>query len=317
MALIWSLSSSFPLGPRGVVMALGFGLGLALFLALVVIEWGAWTLVRPGRRLAGPPPEPGPWEPIACRAADGTSLHGAWRRCDEARGRTAILLHGFAEDRSALLGRAEALAPFGWNVALFDIRGRGHSHGEHTAFGGFEADDLRAWLDVLAERVGPELVPVAWGRSMGAAIALRAAADDPRLAALVLEAPYADLRTAVAGWLARLRLPGRLAGLILLRARRLAGVSLARPRPIDLAPRVRVPVLILHGTADPIVPSHEARRLAAAFPNRAEIIEVPGAGHTSVFDLGGPELAVRIAAFLDDAVAPRIESNRDRSQGGC
>jgi competence protein ComEC len=289
---------------RGLLTALGVSLGLAACLVLATIEWGAWALVRPGRGLSPPEREPGPWEPIEALAADGVRLRGSWRRAAVATGRTALLLHGFAEDRSALRGRAEALADRGWNVALLDVRGRGESEGHHSSFGGREGDDLRAWLDALADRVGPDFAPVAWGRSMGAAIALRGA-DDGRLRALVLEAPYADLRRAVGAWLARLRLPRLLAGPILRRARRLAGVPLDRPRPIDLAAGVRLPALILHGTDDPVVPLADARRLADAFPDPAELVEVAGARHSDVFDVGGPELAGRIAAFLDDALSRR------------
>ena len=46
---------------------------------------------------------------------------------------------------------------------------------------------------------------------MGASTALKAAATDPRIAALVLEAPYLDLASAVAAVLRRLRIPGLLA----------------------------------------------------------------------------------------------------------
>jgi competence protein ComEC len=287
------------------VSALALALGLALCLALAVIEWGAWVLVRPGRRLAANEPEPAPWQPIEARAADGVRLVGAWRPVKGAQKRTVVLLHGFAEDRSALRDRAEALAARGWNVVLPDARGHGQSEGDHASFGGREADDLRAWLDALAGRIGSPPAVVAWGRSMGAAVALRAAAADPRIAALVLEAPYPDLELAVAGWLARYRVPRRLASPLVGRAAALAGVSLSRPRPIELAALVRAPVLILHGSDDPIVPLSEARRLAAAFPVSAQLIEIQGARHADVLQIGGPELIERIIVFLDEVMTMR------------
>jgi len=93
---------------------------------------------------------------------------------------------------------------------------------------------------VLAARVGPGMTLAVWGRSMGAAVALRAAAEDgqARIAALVLEAPYHDLEAAIGAMIRRFRLPWPrlLARLIARRAEALAGVSLTRPRPLDLAP---------------------------------------------------------------------------------
>jgi alpha-beta hydrolase superfamily lysophospholipase len=164
---------------------------------------------------------------------------------------------------------------------------------------------LRAWIDVLAGRVGPGMRLAVWGRSMGAAVALRAAAEDARIAALVLEASYHDLEASMAVMLRRFHIPAPrlVARLMARRAEALAGVSLTRPRPLDLAPRITVPTLIVHGSNDALVALADARRLAHAFPDPAPLIEVAGARHTDILDVGGPELLDRIAAFLDDATA--------------
>ncbi|WP_435020819.1 ComEC/Rec2 family competence protein [Tundrisphaera sp. TA3] len=286
----------------------GIALGLALFLIVTAVEWGAWSLVMPGRRLGAPaPPAPGGLPeaiPIEATAPDGVRLAGGWFPDPEARGRTALLLHGLAESRASLLGRVDEMVRLGWNVAVLDARASGASGGTRISFGGREADDLRAWIDALTPLSGPSPRFAAWGRSMGAATALKAAATDPRIAALVLEAPYRDLASAVRITLRRLRVPGVLAPLLLLRARMLAGVRLDRPRPIDLAPGVGVPVLIIHGSADRLVPESEARRLASAFPNPARILIVPGAGHGDAVTMGGPALLDEVGAFLESAIGP-------------
>ena len=296
--------------PRISVGVLGFAFGAIACAALVVVEWAAWTMVTPGRRLGTAEVRAGPNEAIETRAGDGTRLAGIWVPAKAGDGKspgrkgTVVLLHGFAEPPSAMNGRVEALARCGWDVAAIDLRGYGRSEGGHSTFGGREAGDLRAWIDALAGRIGPGAVVAVWGRSMGAAIALRAAAEDPRIAALVLEAPYLDLEETLAALLRRFRLPlpRPLARLALARARSLAGVSLTRPRPIDLAPRVATPTLIVHGSDDRLIPLSDARRLAEAFPRPALLIDVAGAGHTNAVDVGGDELLVRIATFLGEAV---------------
>ena len=86
------------------------------------------------------------------------------------------------------------------------------ARGTFSTFGGLEARDIQAWLDELARAVGsgldPDLLfqPVLWGRSMGAAIALRAAALDSRTVALVLEAPMVDIVASTVAVSARRRL---------------------------------------------------------------------------------------------------------------
>jgi alpha-beta hydrolase superfamily lysophospholipase len=280
------------------------------------VEFGAWALVVPPRgdrrrpRVTESDPAPAPAaipEPIRAMATDGVRLAGRWYP-SQRRGPTAgtiLLLHGFAEDPSAWEGaRASILTRHGWNVAALDARGYGRSGGHHATFGGREAGDVSAWLDAIATRPdGCAAAPLAiWGRSMGAAIAMRAAVDDRRVAALVLESPMVDLDVSVAALLRRrgLRFAGLLARLITRRAGRIAGVPLARPRPTDVARCVSCPTLIVHGTDDWLVPPAAISRLAGAFPTPPRRIEVPGAGHSNVVGTGGEELVRRIAEFLGE-----------------
>jgi competence protein ComEC len=300
------LLGALPTGwATSMVVILAFVVGLGVCLVWGVVEWGAWALVTPGRQHdpERPDEEPAPWEPLSARAFDGTALRGAWLGSDRADGRTLAILHGFGEDRSALFARAEALSGRGWNVAVLDARGRGQSEGDRTSFGGRESYDLIGWLDVLSERVGAGVRLAAWGRSMGATTVLKAAVEDDRLRAIVLEAPYPDLKPAVKSWLSRLGLPGFFSALLLRRAEGLAGVSLHRPTPIELAESARMPALLLIGSDDPIAPPDQGRRLASAFPSPATVIEVPGARHQDVFDVGGEPLVEQVAAFLDEAVS--------------
>ena len=312
---------------------MGFVLGLAGCLGLAVVEWTAWVLVLPGRRPGALAEEMAaridpdshddpPGVPIEAFAPDRVRLAGLWHAADRdalrrsgtpARG-TVIVLHGFAEDPSSLRQRVVALNAHGWDVAAVDTRAHGRSGGDRGSFGGREGADVAVWLDALiaAGRIGSGAdsdapVVAIWGRSMGAAIAARAAADDTRIAAVVLEAPYIDLGVTLASVLKRKRLPlsRLLARVALRRARNLAGVSLARPRPLDLAARITRPALVVHGTDDTLIPIRDARRLAQAFPRPATFIEVPGAGHGDVVETGGCPLLDRIATFLDEATAAR------------
>lgn len=302
-------ASSMPrLGLRGLLSLLGLALGLVGFLAMAVIVWGAWALVRPGgRRLVDPPaPEPPPWEPFSATTPDGLRLAGAWRRAEgPPTGRTAMLIHGLGEDRHALQSRGDALASQGWNVALLDTRNRGQSEGDWTTFGTREAADLSSWLVAIAPLIAPQpLAPVAWGRSMGAAIALRFQAETSLFRALILEAPYDDLRPSVARWLSRRRMPTGLATPLLRYAARLSGAPLDRPRPLDFAPIVHVPTLVIAGADDNVAPAEAARRLADALPGSSTFLEIPSARHTDVFDVGGPDLVHQIATFLNLAIPP-------------
>jgi alpha-beta hydrolase superfamily lysophospholipase len=286
------------------VATLGLLGGLLLIALVAVVEWGAWILVNPGRPIALPADEPYPGEHMEIDASDGVRLAGTWHAHPDAEGRTLVLLHGLAEGRHMMRVRSDEIYARGWNVAVLDARGYGDSGGELNSFGGREVGDLAIWLDTIAARVGPSLRLAIWGRSMGAAVALRAAADDAKIRALVLEAPYIDLRRTAATLIRRYRLPASkpLAILVLARARWLAGVSLARPRPLDAAPRVKVPALILRGTADALVSEEETAALAAALGGPVERMDVSGARHSKIVDVGGAELIERVGTFLGRVV---------------
>jgi pimeloyl-ACP methyl ester carboxylesterase len=301
------------------IVVAGLGTGMFGGLLLAAVEFGAWALITPHRvsdpllredqdevdasraKLREP-------EPIRAIATDGVELAGRWIAAPGApTGRTILLVHGFVDGPGAMiLDRGRAILDHGWNIAAVDLRGYGQSRGEFSTFGGREAGDLRAWLDVLAARCSPgePFEPVIWGRSMGAAIALRTAVEDPRVRALVLEAPMVDLESAVAAWTRNRRVPLApvLSRLVISRAAKLAKMPLHRPRPLELAVRCDQPVLVVHGRNDPLIPSAKARILADAFPTPAGFIEVPDARHSDVARVGGLELLGEILDFVDEHI---------------
>jgi phospholipase/carboxylesterase len=148
-----------------------------------------------------------------------------------------LLLHGTGGDEGDLLPLGRAIAP---GSALLSPRGKVLENGmprffRRLAEGVFDEEDVRRRADELADFVveagkayGLEAAPVAVGFSNGANIA----------AALLFLRPEV------------------LAGAVLLRAM----VPLADPPAIKLAGK---PVLLLSGSADPIVPAENAARLAA------------------------------------------------------
>jgi len=309
------LVACVPVAPT-LVAVLGLVAGMLAVMVLTVVEFGAWILVMPRRPLALAADAPYPGEPIHVTASDGVGLAGTWHGHPEAGGRTLLLLHGLAEHRQTMRARADGIYERGWNVAVLDARAYGDSGGSLASFGGREVADLHLWIDAIAARVGPSLHLAVWGRSMGAGVALRAASADDRIKALVLEAPYIDLHQTAATLIRRYRIPASrlFATLVLGRARRLAGVSLHTPRPIDVAASVAIPTLILRGTRDALVSEAETTQLAETLSGPVERIEVPEAPHSKVLEVGGADLIARVGNFLEKTTAnmivPSIASSR-------
>ena len=103
---------------------------------------------------------------------------------------TILLCHGYESSRGELLTLVSALQDHQYNAFVFDFAAHGGNPGL-TTLGYREADELRAAIDTLAARsdVDPQRFGV-WGYNLGAYAALRAAENDKRVRALVLDSVY-------------------------------------------------------------------------------------------------------------------------------
>jgi pimeloyl-ACP methyl ester carboxylesterase len=201
-----------------------------------------------------------PVEHVTIRADDGARL-AAWF-LPRPGAPAVVLLHGYPADKADLLPIASALTPE-FATLLVDQRYFGDSEGRATTLGFREREDLKRMLDFLDSR-GATPVGV-FGFSLGGAVALLTAAEDPRIRAIVAYAPFADLRTLgreLYGWMWLVRYP--FVEAMLLWSRLLLGADITRPSPVEAAARLTVPVLLVHSRQDEQIPFGHAERLQAA-----------------------------------------------------
>ncbi|MFI9533099.1 alpha/beta hydrolase [Nocardia fusca] len=104
-----------------------------------------------------------------------------------------VLCHGFSGTMDRLFDYAERFAKAGFAALVFDYRSFGESAGEPR-----QVPDIRGQLaDIRAavtfarahERIDADRI-LLWGNSLGGAHAVVAAADDPRIAAVVAQIPF-------------------------------------------------------------------------------------------------------------------------------
>lgn len=257
-------SSAFdPNSLLNTVLSLAF-LAAATWLCAVAVIWGRQErlIFRPDARPLGEvPPALAAcrFRPARLTTADGLDLT-FWAAEPLPGYATLVVFHGNvgnAADRSPLL------APFaeaGYGVVLAEYRGYAGNPGTPSEAGFLL--DARAYLDWVAVAC-QDTAPIVCGESIGSGVAVRMAAERP-VRAIVLDAPYtsvADLAAAMYRWL-----PAR---------------TLLR-HPFDnlsCLPLVRVPLLVLHGEADDLIPPEHGRRVAAAAGGPAELVLLPGVGH--------------------------------------
>jgi fermentation-respiration switch protein FrsA (DUF1100 family) len=195
--------------------------------------------------------------------------------------RTIVVFNGNAGNRSHRARLGALFAEYGFSSLLVDYRGYGGNPGLPSEAGLYR--DARGALLYLASRGDIDLSRIVYfGESLGAAVAVKLAIDQPP-AALILRSPFSSL--AAIGARHYPFLPVRL----LLRD---------RYPSLDRIGTIRCPVLMIAGDADRIVPLDDSQRLfdAAREPRRLVIIE--GADHNDEALAAGPKMLAAIREFL-------------------
>jgi alpha-beta hydrolase superfamily lysophospholipase len=246
-------------------------------------------------------------EDFSVTAPDGAILRGWKVRPPQPNGDWVLVFHGVADNRAGAAGQAELLLRAAYSVVLMDARAHGESGGTMATYGWLERNDTRAIVDALEVSEHPAHL-FALGESMGAGIALQSAGVDPRIEAVVAEAPFASLREASYDYAGlqeypllgkTLFAPG--AWTMLYRGERLAGFSASGVSPEKAVAGRAFPVLLLCDAADTTLPCRHAERIYAAARGPKSLWVVPGAFHTAALGFAPQEFRSRVLEFYAQA----------------
>ncbi len=231
-------------------------------------------------------------EEVTITAVDGVRL-AAWL-IPRPGAPAVVLLHGYPAEKADLLPIAAALARH-LTVLLMDQRYFGRSEGRVTTLGFRERSDLTRAIDFLATRGYPAVG--VFGFSLGGAVALLTAAEDPRIKAVAAYAPFADLRMLgheLYAWLFVLKYP--FVGMMRVWSRAFLGADITAPAPAAVAGTLSIPVLLVASREDEQIPFRHAERLREALATnpRAEFLFMARGRHGEM----PPDFAARLARFF-------------------
>ena len=237
---------------------------LIVFSVLIIISlWGFYSSIRPPKIISSVTPRDLKmnYEDVSFKTADGLTLWGWYIPAIKKGQKTLILLHGYPADKGNILP-ALAFLHEDFNLLLFDFRYLGKSEGSYSTAGAKEVEDLLAAIQFLKSR-GVNEVGV-WGFSMGGAVALMAIEKAPEIRVVVSESSYASL-AAMAFELLRLPLLNYpIAYLVGLWAKVFLGIDVRNASPADRIRNTTIPILLIHSSADAVIPFSHARRLQQA-----------------------------------------------------
>ncbi len=219
---------------------------------------------------------------LSLKTPDGESLV-AWY-VPAANGKPLFLyFHGNAGGLSDRAQRFTLMTADGYGLLALSYRSYFGSTGTPTE-AGLHTDAETAYAEAIRLGYPPDrIVPV--GESLGTGVAVALAAQKP-VAALILDSPYTSILDVAEKtyWM----FPTRLLMLDQYHSDRLIG-------------GIHVPVLIVHGTRDGIIPFQFAKALFGMANEPKEFIAVPGAGHLV---LARPDVWPRVLQWLDEQLHP-------------
>ena len=281
-----------------------------------LIEWDraeeaqcTWRWLHEGERV---------FERVETVSDDGVTLVAHALECCPGSSRWLVFSHGYTDNWRCGLTYARRYAEAGFNLLFCDLRAHGESGGDWVGAGWLDRRDLVAWSRWVVGRAGSDVRVVLAGISMGAASSIMACGEKDlpeQVRVCIADSAYTDFwRTAVnvvaTGSLGTPSAPPHplvdLARLTL----RLApgGYDLAFARPVDALAHSRVPVLLVQGDADRVVPPYMASELASAGTGH-ELVSFPNAGHCCA--------VLPSASPLGEKKRQRHQSNKERPVRDC
>jgi pimeloyl-ACP methyl ester carboxylesterase len=309
---------------RGFVIGAAIGAGMILFYALAGY-FGCADMFGDHPRWRGMNRRPADFglrsETVSFEAKDGVPLKAWWLPASGAPRAAVIVAHGIDHTRQVMLPRAEFLVRGGYDVLLVDLRGHGESGGTVVSPGFLEALDILGALRYVRSRGYKEPVALL-GVSYGAVASLIAAAESREIAAVIGDGAFStgkgvsedisrhffhDPQTSF--WVRALFVVSSFPGVA--RATSLiyylrTGIDLG-PELLSVVPsasRIRVPVLLISGERDWIVPTAKARQILSAIPgDRKELLVVPNAVHDTTYSAGPTLYTSTVLNFLRRYIA--------------
>lgn len=231
---------------------------------------------------------------------DGVRLHGWFLPARQRTCGTVLYLHGNAQNISTHINSVYWLPKRGFNVLMIDYRGYGASNGAPSLHG-LQSDIDAAMRYLVVQRPDIGMPTIVFGQSLGGSAAVHYVAHSAyrsHIGALVVEAAFTGPREIAREKLASSWLTWPLQWL--------ADLTIADGyesiSAIDsIAP---IPLLLVHGTEDGVIPISHSERLYAAAKEPKELWKIKNAGHIAAFR--SEQLRDRLTDFLSERACPQV-----------
>jgi uncharacterized protein len=224
-------------------------------------------------------------EDVVLVTDDGLELDAWFLPAPAPSGTTVVVFNGNAGNRADRAHLGSMLSERGFHVLLVDYRGYGGNPGSPTEKG--LASDARAAVAYLEGRdaIDAERL-VYFGESLGAAVAIGLAAERPPVA-LVLRSPFTSLADVASAHYPVLPM---------------SWLLWDRFENLERIPGISVPVMVIAGSDDRIVPLSQSTPIFDAAVGTKDLFIVQGADHNDAALVSGSDMMDAVAAFVTRVV---------------
>ena len=223
-----------------------------------------------------------PYEEVWIDSFDGLKLHGRYYHVQDGAP-LQIEFHGYHGNAYRdFCGGNRIAREAGHNTLLIDERGHGKSEGKAITFGINERKDAKAWAEYASKRFGESQKIILAGVSMGAATVLMASQLDlpKNVVGIMADCPFSSPVDIILKVSREKGLPKAVVYPLMFVASIVFGkFNIGAASPYKAVQNTKLPILIIHGTADNYVPYDMSVKMKNANPDGVDFLSVEGAGH--------------------------------------
>lgn len=212
-------------------------------------------------------------------------LYGWWIPADDSSAPTLLYLHGndknigYAHD----IDRMARLHAMGYNLLTVDYRGYGKSTGGKPAESKVYEDAEAAWNYLIKQRASDPKRTFIYGHSLGSAVAIDLAVHHPEAAGIIAESGFTSMIN-----MAKLEYPYLPVEFLLNQ----------RFDSLEKIHGLKIPILLIHGTWDRLVPYQMSQRLYDNAPQPKTLKLVEGGEHGNICIIAPLEFRATVSEFI-------------------
>ncbi|TGY16016.1 alpha/beta hydrolase [Lactobacillus intestinalis] len=223
--------------------------------------------------------------------------------------KTAVILHGYMNNKDTMAAYAYLLNKLGYNVLLPDARAHGDSEGKYIGYGWIEKSDVKKWINKVLAKNGSNNKVVLFGVSMGGATAMMTSGEKlpKQVKAVVEDCGYTSVKDEIEHEAQDLyhmptfpRFP--MVEIVSGINKAKVGYFFQDGSSVNQLKKNTRPILFIHGAKDTFVPTKMVYQNYKATKSPKELWIVPKAQHAKSYQTAPKQYEQHVARFLNKYV---------------